>query len=143
MYGPETVRNQFSYLRNNVLMHIHVKSSMCSLKIALKVSKREFIAIFVLSIVLRELLDSVIGKVNILVVNVLWVIFLTACTDVGIFVEKTEHATIDRRKNAVTAKVEFSPMYQQGIVNVSLNDESLFFIRWAGSKYELPDLVQI
>ena len=53
------------------------------------------VSVFVLSIVLRVLLNRVVSQMNVLIVQVLDVKFLTACSDVAVLVEVAFQMAID------------------------------------------------
>jgi hypothetical protein len=53
------------------------------------------VSVFVLPIVLGVLLHRVVSQMNVLIVQVLDVKFLTTCSDVAVFVEVPFQVTID------------------------------------------------
>ena len=123
--GPVRVSHQLPDLRDYMLEDINVHVWVRLLQVLLEVIQTQLVTVLILPVVVGILLHRVIGQVNELVVHVLDVEFLARRADVGIFIEVPFEMTVDASHEAIAAEVKLPSMNQQGVVNVSLNDESL------------------
>jgi len=58
-------------------------------------------------------------------VHVFYIKFLARCPNVSVFIEIPFEVPVDAGHQAIAPEVKLSAMYQQGIINIFLNNESL------------------
>ena len=109
--------HQLPYLRHEISEHIYVSIVRISVgagwvtdefQVLLEVMQTHLISVLVLSIVLGVLLHCVVSQMNVLIVQVLDVKFLTACPDVAVFVEIPFQVSIYGSHKAIAPKVELA-----------------------------------
>ena len=124
VYRAVGVSHQLSNLWHYMSIYVNVQRGMVRLQVPLKIAQTEFVPIFVFAIILGEFLHRVVRQVDILIVHILYIKFLAARTDVGVFVEITLEEPVYRGQHTVAAEVELPGMDQQRVINVALNNES-------------------
>lgn len=94
-------------------------------QVLLEVLQTHLIAIFILPIVLRVLLHSVISQMDEFVIEFFDIKLLAARADVCILIEKSFQMTVDACHEAIASKVKLPIADQQWMINILLHNESL------------------
>ena len=97
-------------------------------QIALEVLKTQFVAVLILAVVLRVLLDSVIRQMDELALQILDIKFLAAGSDIRILVEEPHQVRVYGGNHPVASEVKLTIRNQQRIINVLLDNVCLFFL---------------
>lgn len=87
---------------------------------------RQFVCILKLAIIIRVLLNSVIGQMNELVAQVLHTELLARGSQIAILVEIAYQVSVDACQQPITPYVKLPLVYQQRVFNVLLDDCRLF-----------------
>jgi len=101
------------------------------LKKFVKVAQTQFVSVLELSVVLRLLLNGIIGEMDELVLDVLKGEFLAAGPDVGVFEEVAFEFAVDSLEHSEAPYVELPPVEQKRSLDVLLEDDSPFLLRVA------------
>lgn len=118
--------NDFFYLRHYLASDVNLLFRMEGLKVPLKVTNRLFISRLKLTVVLVILLHGIVSEVNEFVFYIICVILLTGSANVRIFIEIPLHLPVYASQKSVTSEIEFSAVDEQGVVDVLLNDPTLW-----------------
>ena len=124
--SPKRILNDFLYLRHYLASDVNLLFRMEGLKVPLKVTNRLFISRLKLTVVLVILLHGIVSEVNEFVFYIICVILLTGSANVRIFIEIPLHFPVYASQESVTSEIKFSAVDEQGVVDVLLNDPTLW-----------------
>lgn len=93
-------------------------------EIPLKLFIAEFVSLLVLSVLLRVLLNCVVGKVHLDVLDISSLKCLTACSDVPVFVPVSLDS-VDRCDHHIMPEVELPSVVKERFGNIELGDNGL------------------
>lgn len=116
------VCNYFFNLHQNISLKINLFFWVLSSKKFLKLAIAQFITRLIFSIVFRVLLNCVIDKMNILVIQICGAVLFRTCSDVAISVEVCLDYSIYTCHKRKTSYIEFSTMVEKRIVYVFLKN---------------------
>ncbi len=108
---------------NFILRHLWVQ-------VLLEILHAHFVSVFIFPIVFWPFLHSVIGEMYKFVLDIINIEFFAASSDIGIIVKVTFQITIYWSQHSITSEIKLSPVYQQWVIYVLLNNESPIFSEW-------------
>ena len=112
----------FLNLHQNISFKINLFFRVLGSKEFLKFTIAQLITRLIFAIVFGVLLNCVIDKMNILVIQICGTVFFGACSDVAISIEICFNNTIDTCHEWKASNIEFSAMIEKRIVNVLLKN---------------------
>jgi len=121
----ERICYEGSHLREDVTIDTDVFWGVCEVYVSLKISKWKFVTILKFTKIIWMFLDGIVCEVNEDICRLSW-IFLTAHSQIPIFIEISFLNTIDTREQSITSDIKLSPVNQQRSIDVSLDDKSPF-----------------
>ena len=106
-----------------------MKTGHLSLEVLLEIRKTHLVAVLILPIVLRMLLNCIVSQVDILVIEVIDIELLATGADISILIKVPFELSIQRSKQSIAAEVKFAIVNQQWIVNILLDDVGFLLAR--------------
>ena len=119
----ERVRYEFLYLRENVSLHVEVQVWLLGVYDFCEVLETHLVRVFKLTVVLRFVLDGVIGQMDESVAHVVEVVFARTRPHVPILVAVPFQRAVNAGQHSIDSEIEFSLVHQKRVVDVLLNYE--------------------
>lgn len=122
-HRPDRVRHDLPYLWNDMLHHIDMSVPVLLVNVPLELLERDLVPILKLAVVLRMLLDSVIGQMHVFGLQVVQRELLARGPDIPALLEKEgSQGPVERGQNCEDSDVKLPLLIEQGVLNVLLDD---------------------
>lgn len=109
------------------VVEVDLEFGAVEVEVLLEFFVAQLVAVFVLAVAVRELLDCVVRQVDVLVRHVLERELFARSPDVSVFVPVASDVAVDRRHERKSADVELAFVDQQRVFDVFLHDVASSF----------------
>jgi len=119
---PDRICSHLLHSRQDIRLKAILLAHKVHVKISLKLVVAELVTWLVLTVIVSILLDGIVGQVDQVVIEILQIVLVAACTDVTLLVPEGLEIAVDACDHHVVPDIELSVVIQKRAVYVALND---------------------